>query len=47
MSMWHVQDKEVVSYVYVKYVYSSIAALTSLGDVCCLDDNLITELNYT
>ena len=33
MIMWHVQDKEVVSYVWVEYVYTSVAALTSTSVV--------------
>ena len=41
--MWHVQDKEVVSYVLVEYVYTSVAALTSVRDVCCLSDKFLED----
>ena len=43
MINWHVQDKEVVSYVQVEYVYTSVDALTSMRDVCCFEDKILDD----
>ena len=39
----HVQDKQVVLHAHAEYVYTSVAALTSMRDVFCLDDKFLDD----